>query len=321
LNGATDGPHLAVVALQHGNEVYAFDTIRALHRILPGIEFAGRISLMPVANPIAFETNTRSTWIDALYGDGGNMNRIWPGARDGWITEQLVHALWSELLEGADMIVDLHDGIPQTLKISYGYVSAAPPVETFSDLDRFRLAFGAPILLRGPDIPGSLTTFASDQGKLTFAYEIGDFLGFESSDSTLEVLAGHEEEDLASGTALTVRGVFNLMKYAAMLDGGLILPSRSAIVSSETKVSPRGGGLLYSAVTAADIGRVLQSGEILGEVVDAFTLEVVETLTAPLAESLLVATTQTEPCVRVNPGDYAFYVADWSTVQWVDHSQ
>jgi uncharacterized protein len=317
LAGGGDGPHLAVVALQHGNEVSAFDIVRRVYDLLPDEIARGRVTLIPVANPIAFEASSRATWIDALSGDGGNMNRLWPGAAANWLTEKMVHALWSEALESADIIVDLHNGTPEGLRISYGYVSESTEIE-LSELDAFRLVFGCPILLRGPDIPDSLTTFAAEEGKLSFAYEVGEFAGFTEEDKGAAASAAGTG---SIGTAIGARGVMNLLKASEICNGNPDLPSRQVIVSPETKVSPESGGLLYSHVSGRDIGRVMDQGDLLGEVVDPFSMEVVERLEAPHEESLLIAAAETTPCARVNPGDYAYYVADWSTASWIENSR
>jgi predicted deacylase len=50
-----------------------------------GGNFRGRLLLLPVANPLAFEAYSRNTPLDAQ-----NMNRLFPGHAGGRITEQLV---------------------------------------------------------------------------------------------------------------------------------------------------------------------------------------------------------------------------------------
>ena len=172
--------------------------------------------------------------------------------------------------------------------------------------------------MRGPDIPDSLTTFAAEEGKLSFAYEVGEFAGFTAEDKDAAASAAGTG---SVGTAIGARGIMNLLKASEICDGTPELPSRQVIVSPETKVSPENGGMLYSHVGGRDIGRVMDQGDLLGEVVDPFRMKVVERLEAPHEKSLLIAAAETTPCARVNPGDYAYYAADWSTASWIENSK
>src|SRR3990170_2683623 len=97
IQGSESGPTLTVVAGQHGNEVHStMAALNVLRRINPR-ELRGRVLIVPVANPVSFEHRVRATWIDALHGGStGNMNRVWPGRPDGFLTERIAFVLTSE---------------------------------------------------------------------------------------------------------------------------------------------------------------------------------------------------------------------------------
>ncbi len=64
---------------------------------------------VPVANPVAFETGTRTTG-QGWNTDMNNMNRVFLGAADGWVTQQLAAALSANVLGQLDALIDYHCG-------------------------------------------------------------------------------------------------------------------------------------------------------------------------------------------------------------------
>jgi predicted deacylase len=60
VHGATDGPHLTVVAGVHGTEYTSIAAVREFVRALDPATFAGRIAAVPVMNLAAFWHGRRS---------------------------------------------------------------------------------------------------------------------------------------------------------------------------------------------------------------------------------------------------------------------
>ena len=103
LAGARPGPRLLITAGVHGDE---FEPIVAVWRLLSTLkpaEIAGRVTLIPVANPAAFARATR-TAEDEL-----DLARTFPGRADGSITQRIAAEL-TEHIHQADYYVDLHTG-------------------------------------------------------------------------------------------------------------------------------------------------------------------------------------------------------------------
>jgi uncharacterized protein len=119
--GTRPGPRLTVLSAQQGYEISEIEVCRQVLRSIEARILKGALVIVPVSNPIAFEGGTRPTWIDSTYGYNGNMNRVWPGKPDGWITE-LAYLLGERLIKGSDFIFDLHDGdtAPAGMTICYG---------------------------------------------------------------------------------------------------------------------------------------------------------------------------------------------------------
>ena len=76
--GAGSGPTVGICAGIHGNERTGTEIVLETARRYADSSFRGRLVLVPVANPFAFEANRRHTPTDEL-----NLNRVFPGNSDG----------------------------------------------------------------------------------------------------------------------------------------------------------------------------------------------------------------------------------------------
>ena len=105
VEGAKEGPCLLVTAGIHGSE---FCSIEAAQRLLdtdPG-KLSGILLVLPIVSLASF-------WKRSIYlmpGDGRNLNRMFPGRRDGSVSERLAYWLVTEAFSKADAYVDLHGG-------------------------------------------------------------------------------------------------------------------------------------------------------------------------------------------------------------------
>jgi predicted deacylase len=156
--GATDGPHLLITAGVHGDE---FEGVAAIHRLLKTLEkttLTGRVTLVPVVNESAYELRSRCGE------DRLDLARTCPGRRDGCRTEQVAFAL-SELIQSADLYIDLHSGgvIMDVYPLAgYGLVKSA---EVLARQRRMANVFGLPLVWgTNPDLDGRSMSVARDAG-------------------------------------------------------------------------------------------------------------------------------------------------------------
>jgi predicted deacylase len=101
--GAGSGPCVAVVAGIHGNEADGVLAVHALGRTLQPAKLRGRLVLIAVANPMAFIAGERKCPVD-----GEDLNRIFPGDRDGSISHRLAERLYYGAVGKADFVASLH---------------------------------------------------------------------------------------------------------------------------------------------------------------------------------------------------------------------
>lgn len=179
LNAATGtGPTVLLTGGNHGDEYEGPVALMKLLQRLPSMTIRGRLIVIPALNFPAFVNGTRTSPIDR-----GNLNRLFPGARNGQPTEMIAHYVETELLPRADIVIDLHAG-----GASFEHAPtllASPPDdgeqrELYFDLIR---AFGAPNTMI-MDLLGEDRTFAAAaerQGKLFLCGEFGGHAGCDAA--------------------------------------------------------------------------------------------------------------------------------------------
>ncbi|MDR3671440.1 MAG: succinylglutamate desuccinylase/aspartoacylase family protein [Holophaga sp.] len=99
------GPTVLLTGGNHGDEYEGPVALMKLIQRMPEMQINGRLIVIPALNFPAFLNGSRTSPID-----GANLNRVFPGARNGKITEMIAHYVDTELFPRADVILDLHAG-------------------------------------------------------------------------------------------------------------------------------------------------------------------------------------------------------------------
>jgi predicted deacylase len=108
LAGRGARPVFVLIAGIHGDEAEGILALLDLWQAIDPRDLCGRMDIVPVANPPAFAAGRRTSPIDDL-----DLNRVFPGRRDGSITQQLAHVLFHRLVAGADLLLTLHSWYSQ----------------------------------------------------------------------------------------------------------------------------------------------------------------------------------------------------------------
>lgn len=160
VEGARPGPTLAVIGAIHGDEL---EGPLAISRVLSGVDtslLAGRLILVPVANPEAVAAGQRCAPID-----GKNLARVFPGDPGGSPTEAVAAIISQEVIGKADALIDLHSaGVALECPLFAGYVDLPGGVGAASA--SMARAFGAPVVFRhgAPGAPGRTLSVAQERG-------------------------------------------------------------------------------------------------------------------------------------------------------------
>lgn len=241
LHGRRPGPVLFVSAAIHGDEVIGVEIMRRLLRAAPLRGMAGTLLAVPIVNTFGFLGHSR------YLPDRRDLNRVFPGTREGSMASQLAHIFMHEVVRRADVGIDLHSAAIHRSNLPQ--IRLTPGNARLQELGR---AFGAPVMMDSKLRDGSLRMAAEAAGVDVLLYEGGEGLRFDE----FAVRAG-------------LNGILRVMHHLKMIGGKGVpkvsgLPVRAA--RSSWYRAPR-GGLFRGYLT---LGDAVQPGTVLGAVANAF---------------------------------------------------
>jgi hypothetical protein len=281
VNGAQPGPVLALIAGTHGVE---YPPVLALQRLRTSIDaqtLTGTVVLIHMANMPSFLART------IYYGpkDGQNLNRVFPGKRDGTLSERIAFVLTAEVIDRATHVIDIHcgDGNEWLRPYSYWVVTSAPAVVAASkDL---ALAFGLDHIVIDTERPNDaaasvyLANTAMTRGKPALTAESG---GWSRTD----------EESIAR----VERGVAGVLTHLGMRAGGPPPVAHPVWLGRNEVLRSSYTGLLYPIV---EPGQTVAQGSLVARVTD-FHGKVLEEIRSPFAGEILYVVA-TPPITKGEP--------------------
>ena len=104
--GQTPGPTLLITAGIHNAEYVGIQAAIELSNELEVSKLHGNVIIVPLANRSGFENRTMSR----VFEDGKNLNRVFPGNREGSEADRLAHMLFEVFIKNVDAYIDLHSG-------------------------------------------------------------------------------------------------------------------------------------------------------------------------------------------------------------------
>ena len=281
IRGERGGPVVGICATIHGDEVVGIQVIRELWRSLQPAGIAGSLRMLPLCNPLSFEALSRNTPLDML-----DLNRTFPGADDGWLTERISHAITSGFLNHLDYFIDIHAG------------GTFPVVDYCYSINDERLArsFLSRLLYRPPQMyPGVSAAVTRAKGIPTVVIELG---------------GGYIDQDIY--VARGVRNIKNMLRAAGMLKGEVETIAGQIALQELKVLRPKNGGLCYPTGDHRP-GTELNGKVRLAEIVSVRTFETIEVMETPFERNVMILHRN---CVtRVNPGDYAFMVGNLESAE------
>ena len=140
-NGASDGPHLCLLAGIHGGE---YSSVAAVVRFMNELEtsaLSGRITAVPIVSMTSFRARTAFVVPE----DGKNLNRCFPGSPDGTFSDVLAHHVFTELIAPCDVLIDFHGGDMVEALEPFTLYGESPVSEQAQGL---AVSFGFPYVVR-----------------------------------------------------------------------------------------------------------------------------------------------------------------------------
>jgi len=281
IHGTKPGPVLALIAGTHGVE---YPPVLALQRLRGSIDpraLAGTVVLVHMANMPSFLART------IYYGpkDGQNLNRVFPGKRDGTLSERIAFVITAEIIDRATHVIDIHcgDGNEWLRPYSYWVVTGAPPVVAASkDL---ALAFGLDHIVIDTERPSDpaasvyLANTAMTRGKPALTAESG---GWSRTDE--------------GSIARIERGVAGVLKHLGMRADGPDPVAHPVWLGRNEVLRSGFTGLLFPHV---EPGQTVAQGTLIARVTD-FHGTLLEEIRAPFAGEILYVVA-TPPITKGEP--------------------
>ncbi len=247
--GAAGGPTLALLGGVHGDELEGVLAVRMVADRLAGLPFRGTVVWAAPAHPAAWAADSRVGPTD-----GANLARVFPGDPDGGPTERVAAHLTTELITGADLLIDLHSaGRGFDMPLLAGYHSTGRLAASAEAAAR---AFAAPLLWQHPN------------GSLGRSLSAAEALGVPSL--YVEGRGGGRlrQRDLDG----YVHGVLRVLVHLGLMRPGDVdvPPAGSMTVvagdgNTDEGITSPAGGFFVAAVEAGDR---IAAGESIGTVVD-----------------------------------------------------
>jgi predicted deacylase len=272
-NGAKDGPALALIAGNHG---YEYPPILALQKLRPTIKpkkLAGAVIMVHVANMPSFLG--RTVYFSPL--DQKNLNRVYPGKKDGTPSERIAYAITSEIIERCDYLLDLHcgDGNESLRPYVYQTVTGEPAFDERIAGLVAHCGFDHIILDRGRPTDPAASLYCSNtaitRGKPAVTVEAG-FLGVPDEKSANLIAAGVE----------------NVMRYLKITGGTARRVKRPIYLDPAPVLMSPETGLLYPRVKR---DQTVKSGTVLAYITDFFGKKIAEVKSPVTGKVLYIVAT------------------------------
>jgi|GEM_PF-728449 len=240
--GRLPGPTLLLNAAVHGNEVVGVEVIRKLVEKLDPQNLCGNVLAVPVVNPMGFNAGDRWDPIDRQ-----DMNRVFPGDKNGTLTERVAHFFFENFVPQADYIIDLHSAeFPDEMipHIRLRLESAGDEIH-----NQFMNSTGISVIWQGPSVNGMLQVEAAKIGIRCLTIEIGA-AGLINSNNVKVGLSACE----------------NVMKVLGMIKGKAKIPRFQILLkSNEEWIRSPSGGIFKPDIR---LGQIVREGQKIGDIMD-----------------------------------------------------
>ncbi|MCY4020271.1 MAG: succinylglutamate desuccinylase/aspartoacylase family protein [Chloroflexi bacterium] len=280
--GAEPGPTLMLQGAIHGAEIIGSIAILDFVAKADPAAIRGNVIAVPVVNRAGFELGTRGSNVDDK-----DISRLFPGNKNGSVSDQTAHIYFQETITQADVLIDFHAGA-RTAYERYVLFTAEEDPDNLSLMEQRRrklvVAFGLDQAAFFP--PG---TFGSGASKI--AIEEVNTLQI-----TLEFGGGtgwfrNGEDNVRDAE----RGIWNIMKAMGMIDGELEADGPLCTVYEAGVViwKPAVDGLFIRDSKFRD---ELKAGDVYGRLVDPYTGELLAEMPTP-KDGIVIPSGQEWPTV------------------------
>lgn len=240
VHGAKPGPVLCLIAGIHGDELNGIEVARRIGQEVDPTRLEGTLIVAPIVNIFGFTRNNR------FLPDRRDLNRHFPGSRNGSIAARMAHGFFNDVVRRCDALVDFHTGSFQRTNLPQIRADLTNP-----EVLEFTRGFGNTLVLHSPGARGMLRLAAVSTGIPAVTFEVGapQFL---------------EEQHIAPA-ADAIRALMHRMDMLASEAHEGREPVTTPIYQDSSWVRTNAGGFLFSEV---ELGQQVKLGQRLGHVID-----------------------------------------------------
>lgn len=238
--GKQEGPTLGLTAAVHGNELNGIPVIQRLFTEIDVNELRGMIVGVPVVNVPSFMRKKRR------FNDGVDLNHIFPGKKDGNVSQVYAYRFINKLVRQFDILLDLHTA-------SFGRINS---YYVRADMDKpgtrkLALLQNAEIIVHNPPSDGTLRGAADELNIPSITLEVGNPNTFQ-------------KKLIRSG----IEGIHNVLCHMEMVEDEIQAPEQPTIVcQSSYWIYADRGGILNVQANLLD---VLNTGDVIASQRDIF---------------------------------------------------
>lgn len=259
IEGEGEGPTVCITAGIHGCEYPPVAAAIALFKKLDPKALKGTIKIIPIADMEAFHKKT----MFVCPKDGKNINRNFPGIKDGTYSEALAYNLFNDFMKNSDYYIDLHcaDLTETMMPFCEIHISGNKKIDEIS-FNMAKYSGITDIVLKSNE--GEV----NDKGQ---SYSAAADAGVPS----VLINAGQIDGNLEKYMSIHLKGLFNILKYLRCMEGSIIENDDYICYKAPVHIRSRSKGIFYCNYK---VGDEVEAGDVLGKVEDVFgnELEVVK---------------------------------------------
>jgi predicted deacylase len=267
VKGHEDGPSLWFTACEHGDEVLSAASVVEFVSQLDPRKVRGKVVAFPVLASTAFNIKHRFSPIDSY-----DFSRAWPGFKNGWLAQQVAARLMELIVDDADYVVNIHNGLPGVL-MPTPYIIA-----TYDEPSQWETTF------RGFTESFLLEKIVHWIGKSTERGARTSTMMAALLKAGVPSVVPELGPETKVGLAAGLRGYENCMKFLGMLPGQPQKLTKYRAFPDVVHIFPSRGGVFHSHV---DLDDEVKEGQKLASII-SIGGDVSEELFAP-ADGVIIA--------------------------------
>lgn len=271
-------PRATIIAGVHGDEgPWGALAIRYLLKNIEINDLLGSLKIVPVANPLAMEADSRVSPIDDL-----DLNRVFPGDPNGSHTQRIAATLVEYTLNCSDYVYDLHGGGSWCVN-AFGF--------SFAGSEDIVKSVSPPFIIDAKEKQGTLTGYSMKRGVKVTALEMGGRGRYEN-EWAKKIAKGLKK-------SLSDVGIIKLEKTQHHKQ----TPSRR--VGPSMVIRSNMGGIFIPTIHEEIVGTVINKDTLMGKMVDPVTMNCIQEFIAPFRDTAVLLL---RPRISVVDGGAMLYV-------------